>query len=755
MKIISRIICLLLIFSCILVSSCQKKTDIQNKVDNLIQQMTLEEKVGQMTQITINYMLEGPKPYEPNMPYKLDTDSLQKTIVDQNVGSILGGARGPFTLKQWQSFTTQIQKYAKKTRLQIPVIYGVDAIHGGTFAIGSTIFPQQIGLAATWNPELVNELAKISAYECRATGVPWNFSPVLDMGRNPLWSRFFETFGEDVYLAKTMGNAVIDGYQGKDPSDPYHVASCMKHFLGYSVPLSGKDRTQAWIDERMLREYFFPTFQEAIDRNALTLMVNSGEINGLPVHANKYLLTDVLREELGFEGLVVTDFRDIILLHKSHHVAASYKEAVKLAINAGIDMSMVPMDFDFQKYLIELVNEGAVPMSRINESVERILRIKYRLGLFENPIPDFSKYPKYGSSEFSKKSLEGALESITLLKNENKTLPFKTNKKVLVCGATSDAMKFLNGPWTYAWQGDKDSFFPKEKHTVKEAMQAIGGKNVEWIKGTDLTNEIDVRAAIKKARNVEAIMVCIGEQHGVEEKGNINDYMLPDVQYNFVKKLAKLNKPIILVVNSGRPRIITGIEPFCNAIIACYLPGNEGGDALAQIVYGEANPSGKLPFTWHKYPGTISLYDHKYTDHNIEGQQAPYQPLYEFGHGLSYTSFECSKLKISTSGFSASDTLDVEVMVKNVGDRRGKEVVQVYVSDLYASVTPSVKRLRAYRKIQLEVGESKLVKFRIPLNELSFVGADYQWTLEPGEFLVQVSDLKETLVLNELEVHKR
>jgi len=742
------IINLKLFLICLIIfTGCQKKENNESRVESLIKQMTLEEKIGQMTQITINYMLEGSKVYEANLPYKLDLDSLQKTIVDQKVGSILGGAKAPFTLKQWQTFNTQIQDYANKTRLKIPVIYGVDAIHGGTFAIGSTIFPQQIGLAATWNPDLVKELAGIAAYECRATGVPWNFSPVLDIGRNPLWSRFFETFGEDVYLTKTMGRAVIEGYQGDDPSDPYHVAACMKHFVGYSMPISGKDRTQSWIDERMLREYFLPSFQEAIKANALTLMVNSGEINGIPVHANKYLLTNVLRKELGFEGLVVTDFRDIILLHKSHHVAANYKEAVKIAVNAGIDMSMVPMDFEFQKYLLELVNEGKVPLSRIDESVKRILMVKYKLGLFDDPVPDFTKYSKYGSEEFAKMSLKAAQESITLLKNTNNTLPFKKKQKILLCGPTSDEMNFLNGPWTYTWQGNEEEHYPVEKHTIKEAMQAIGGKNVEWIKGIGLTKSIDINTTLKMAKNVEAIVVCIGEQHAVEEKGNINNYMLADVQYELVKELAKLNKPIVLVVNSGRPQIISQVESLCDAITICYLPGNEGGDALSQILYGQVNPSGKLPFTWHKYPATISLYDHKYSDHNIEGKQAPFQPLFEFGHGLSYTTFKYSNLNVSTTGSSISDTLDVTISVENIGDLEGKEVVRVYISDLYASITPSVKRLRAFRKINIKAGQSKIVNFEIPLTELTFVDANNQWILEPGEFTIQVDKLHRTFML--------
>ena len=747
MKTLTKTIFFSIFLAIILFSSCKKQNEIENKVDKLLSEMTLDEKVGQMTQISINYLLEGKEVYAPDLPYKLNLDSLESCIVKHNSGSIFGCARGPFTLEQWRTFNTQIQEYSAKTRLKIPVIYGVDAIHGGTFAIGSTIFPQQIGLAATWNTELVSELSEISAYECRATGVPWNFSPVLDLGRAPLWSRFFETFGEDVYLAEKMGLAVVENYQdGKFP-DQYHVAACMKHFIGYSLPFSGKDRTQSFIDEKSLREIYLPTFEAAIDANALTLMVNSGEINGIPVHANKFLLTDLLRTELGFDGIVVTDFKDIILLHKSHHIAATYKEAVKIAINAGIDMSMVPLDFDFSKYLIELVNEGEVSISRIDESVKRILRTKFRLGLFENPLPNFDNYPKYGSEEFAKVSLEAALESITLLKNNENTLPFSSDAKILVCGPTSDEMRFLNGPWTYSWQGDKEIFFPETKNTIAEAMKNYGKENVECFKGSNLNENIDICKAEKLAKNADAIVVCIGELHGVEELGNINNYMLPKSQYELVEKMAATGKPIILVINSGRPQIITEIEPLCNSILTCYLPGNEGGDALAKILYGEVNPSGKLPFTWHKYPATISLYDHKYTDHNIEGEKAPFQPLYEFGHGLSYTTFSYNSLNINKTEFNTNDTLEISVTVKNSGDRFGKEVVKVFISDIYASVTPPVKRVRAFEKIGLEKGESRVVNFKIPIEELSFIGQNMKPILEAGDFIIQIENLKKDFIL--------
>jgi beta-glucosidase len=746
-----RIIFVAIACIALVVTSCnntkEPKDSIDKKVESLLSQMTLEEKIGQMTQITINYMLEGTEVYKANLPYKLDEDSLQKTIVDQHVGSIFGGARAPFTLQQWREFTTNIQEYSTKTRLQIPVIYGVDAIHGGTFVTGATLFPQQIGLAATWNPELVKNLAEISAYECKATGVPWNFSPVLDMGRNPLWSRYFETFGEDVFLARTMGNAVIEGYQGDSPANAFNVSACMKHFVGYSLPLSGKDRTQTWIDERMLREYFLPTFEDAIKLGTKTLMVNSGELNGIPVHASKHLLTDVLRKELGFKGIVVTDFKDIILLHKSHHVASTYKEAVKIAINAGIDMSMVPMDFDFQKHLLELVNEGQVPISRINESVRRILRVKYELGLFEQPLPDFTKYPKFGSKEHASISRAGAQESITLLKNRDQILPFNPNEKIMVCGPTADEMNFLNGPWSYTWQGKEEKYYLKEKNTIREAIQLIGTNQVHYYKAASLDSIYDINNLKKEVNGIETVVVCLGEQHGVEEAGNINHYALPEAQYQLIEELHKLNKRIILLITAGRPQIISPIEEYCDAILMCYLPGNEGGDAIADILYGNVNPSGKLPFTWPKYPHTISLYDHKYTDHNIEGKQAPYQPQYEFGYGLSYTQFKYTDLHIALSGDSNNDSLFVEVNVKNIGNRAGKEVVQLYISDLYASITPSVKRLRAFEKVSILPGKDRTISFKIALKELAFVGMDYKWTLEPGTFEVQIENLNKSFTI--------
>ena len=720
------------------------------KADSVLSLMNLDEKIGQMTQITINYMLEKKEDGKPVLPFRLVPDSVKSVVTQHLSGSVFGCARRAFTLKQWRQFVKEIQTATKNTRLKIPVIYGVDAIHGTTFTAGAVLYPQEIGQAATWNPQLVEKIGEATAYDCRATGVPWNFSPVLGLGRNPLWSRFFETYGEDELLTETMGTAIINGYQGNDEKiDGKHVAACMKHYLGYSFPLSGKDRTQAWIPELMLREYFLPPFRKAVESGALSLMVNSGEVNGTPLHASHYWLTDVLRDELGFKGVVVTDFMDIILLHKNHHIASSYKEAVEKAINAGVDMSMVPADFHFQRYLKELVNEGKVPVSRIDESVKRILTLKFKLGLFEKPVPDFDNYADYNSRKHMELGRKAAEESITLLKNENGILPLKENMKVLVCGPTADSLKYLNGPWSFSWQGKKEEYYPQRKNTIREAMEIVGGQNVAYCQAADLDGLTDIDKAVSKAAMSDVIVACVGEEHSVEELGNINEYRLPGKQYEMVKRLAATGKPLVLVITAGRPEIITAVEPLCDAVIMCYLPGTEGGDALARIVYGKVNPSGKLPFTWPAFPATISTYDHKYTDENIDGKQAPYQPLYEFGYGLSYTDFEYINPEINDSLFSPDDTIYVKITVKNTGKMPGKEVVQLYASDLYASVTPPVKRLRAFDKISLLPDEEKTVKFRLPVRNLGFIGNDLVEVVEPGVFVLQIGKFRKSIRVTE------
>ncbi len=708
---------------------------------DLLNRMSIEEKAGQMTQISINALFTGEERYKPTSPLSLSSDSLKKYVIETGSGSIFGCGREPMSLEQYRFFITQIQDAAMQTRLKIPVLYGIDAIHGGTFVKGSTIFPNQLGQAATWDPELIKEIASATAYETRAAYIPWNFSPVLGLGRQPLWSRFSETYGEDVFLTSVLGEAAIRGYEGDSINDPEKVAACMKHYVGYSLPLSGKDRTQAWIPARMLREYFLPPFQTAIRAGVRTCMLNSGEINGIPVHANHHLIEGGLRKEFGYEGLIVTDFKDIILLHKSHKVAESYKEAVKMAVNAGVDMSMTPFDNEFTKYVTELSTTGKIPLHRLHKAVKRILKLKFELGLFEHPITDASNYAKFGSEEFRNLSRKAAKESITLLKN-NGILPINQHQKVLLTGPCASSMIYLNGPWTYTWQGNDPKFDPVEKNTINEAFEYLNTGNITYIEGCSIEGDINTQAAASIATKQDVVIICIGEEPGVEEIGNTNDLSLSKAQINLVKEVSKSGKPIILVINSGRPRIITEIEPLVDAIIFAYYPGNEGGDAIAETIYGANNPSGKLPFSYPKYTGSIlASYDHKFTDFNIEGEIKGYNPLYEFGHGLSYTSFDYSNLRIDKDILLEYDDLKLAVDVTNTGIRSGAEVVQVYISDLYASITPSEKRLRAFKKVFLEAGETTTVKFTIDREDLAFVGLDNLWIIEPGAFEVQIDSL--------------
>ncbi|MBI9035844.1 MAG: glycoside hydrolase family 3 C-terminal domain-containing protein [Bacteroidales bacterium] len=719
------------------------KLSAEARAINLLNHMTIEEKAGQMTQISINALFAGTEKYKPDFPLSLSKDSLAKFVIETGCGSVFGCSRAPLTLEQYRFFITQIQDAAMQSRLKIPVLYGIDAIHGGSFVKESTIFPNQLGQAATWNPELVKQIASATAYETRAAYIPWNFSPVLGLGRQPLWSRFSETYGEDVFLTTIMGNAAIIGYEGDSLNDPEKVAACMKHFVGYSFPLSGKDRTQAWIPARMLREYFLPPFQAAINAGVHTCMLNSGEINGIPVHANHHLIEGGLRSEFGFEGLVVTDFKDIILLHENHRIVSSYKEAVKVAINAGVDMSMTPFDIEFTKYVIELSNSGEIPLHRLNKAVKRILKLKFELGLFEFPISDASNYVKFASEEFRQLSYKAATESITLLKN-NGILPLSSQNKLLITGPTANSMIYLNGPWTYTWQGNDSKFDPKEKNTIFEAFENLNKENIAFIEGCSISKDINCSSAVRKAKNKDAVIICIGEEPAVEEPGNTNDLLISKTQKELVKAIAQTGTPIILVINSGRPIIITEIEALVDAIIFAYYPGNEGGNAIAQTIYGTNNPSGRLPFSYPKYTGSIlSAYDHKHTDFNIEGEIKGYNPLYEFGHGLTYTTFSYSDLKIDKESLLEFDDLNITVEITNTGNRKGSEVVQLYIRDLYASVTPSEKRLRGFTKIELKAGETQTVNFKIPRNDLGFIGLDNEWVVEKGEFEIQLNTLKQ------------
>ena len=708
-------------------------------IDQLMATMTLEDKIGEMTQLTLDVISAG-EPFKLHEPHRLDHEKLNRILVDLRVGSILNVGGHAYDREHWEEIITTIQDYAQnKKQSGIPVLYGIDAIHGTSYTSNATLFPQQLGQAATWNPQVAAACGTVTAYETRASGIPWSFAPVLDIGRDPRWPRLWETYGEDVYLASRMGEHFIAGMQGDNMSDPYRMGVCLKHFLGYSVTQRGKDRTPAWIPERQLREYFLPTFQAGIEAGAKSIMVCSGEMNGIPVHANKKILTDLLRHELSFDGLLVTDWKDIIYLYKHHRVAKNFKDAIRIAINAGIDMAMVPVDVDFVYKLRELVEEGEVPMSRIDESTKRILQFKYELGLFDQAYYPFDQYPDFASAKHESLALNAAEESIILAKNENFILPLPKESKLAVIGPNAHSLNVLNGGWTGTWQGNDPVYNTPGKRTILEAIQAkLGSDQVVYLTEVD---EAEIMSC-------DVVVACVGEQPYCEKPGDMNDLDLDAEQIAMVEKCAQMGKPVILIVVAGRPRIIREIEPLAEAILVGFLPGNEGGSALANILFGDTNPSGKMPLTYPKYSNDLFTYDHKGMDiMRSDFEVGEIHPQFEFGHGLSYTTFEYSNLEITGDWESAAD-LDVRVQIKNTGERAGKEVVQLYVTDLVASITPSVKRLRGFSKIHLEPGEEVTVSFQISKRDLSFVGIDNTWIYEPGEFIFQIGKLSKSKTLN-------
>src|SRR5215211_981760 len=727
--------------------------DHTRKIEDLLKRMTLEEKVGQMTQLAIGMVVSG-----RDQDVKIDPAKLEKAIVKYGVGSILNVSDQALTLDRWHEIIGQIQDAAKKTRLGIPVIYGIDSIHGANYIQGATLFPQEIGMAATFNPELMQRASEIAAMETRAAGIPWSFSPVLDLGRNPLWPRFWETFGEDPYLAKVMGVAFVRGLEGSDVASEQQVASSLKHYMGYSFPLTGRDRTPAWIPENYLREYFLPTFDAAVKAGARTIMINSGEINGVPGHVNRQILTDILRTELGFKGFVVSDWEDIKKLVTFWRIAATEKEATRMAVMAGIDMSMVPLDYSFADHLIALVKEGAVPQARIDEAVRRILRVKFELGLFEKPMPNASLKSKFALPESRQVSLEAARESLTLLKNTDNVLPLAKTAKVLVTGPTADSLVSLNNGWTYVWQGSEEALYPKDRHTIRKAIETkIGAGNVTFVQGTKITRppnttsnntptdqeeEVDIAAAVQAARNVDVIVLALGEGSYCETPGNITDLTIGAPQIKLAEALKATGKPIVLVLVEGRPRIINQIADNMNAIVMAYNPSHEGGTAIGDVLFGDVNPSGKLPFTYPRTPNGLINYDHKpFETENTSFGNMAFNPQFNFGDGLSYTTFAYSDLRLEKQTISASEELPVSVVVKNTGNRAGKEAVLVYVSDLVASISPPGKRLRRFAKVSLEAGESRTVSFKLRREDLSFIGTDNKPVVEPGEFEVRVAGL--------------
>lgn len=729
------------------------------KADELLAKMTLEEKVGQMTQLEISMVSAG-----RNQEIRIDPAKLEKAVVKYGVGSILNVADQALTLDRWHETIRQIQDAAKRTRLKIPVLYGIDTIHGANYVQGATLFPQPLAMAATWNPELMMRASEVAAVETRAAGIPWTFSPVLDIGRQPLWPRLWETFGEDPYLATVMGVASVRGYEGTDVSSPERVASCLKHYMGYGLPLSGRDRTPAWVPEIYLREYVLPPFKAAVDAGARTVMVNSGEINGVPVHVSHFLLNDILRRELGFRGVAVSDWEDIKKLVNIHRVAATEKEATRMSVMAGVDMSMVPSDYSFADHLLALAQEGAVPRSRIDEAVRRILTLKFELGLFEDPMPNASLRAKFATPESRRMSLEAAREALTLLKNADGLLPLDKGRKVLVTGPTADSLISLNNGWTYVWQGSEESLYPKDRPTIRQAVEARAGKaNVSYAPGTRITRapggpsnttptsvdeEVDIAAAARAAREADVVVLCLGEGSYTETPGNITDLTLPEPQLKLAEAVAAAGKPVVVVLVEGRPRIINRIADRAGAILMAYNPGNEGGQAVADVLFGDYNPSGRLPFTYPRHPNALLNYDHKsYENQNTTFGLTPFNPQFPFGHGLSYTTFKYDALRLGRRTLGGQDKLTVSVTVTNTGRRAGGEVVQLYLRDLVASVTPPDKRLRRFAKIQLEPGQSRTLAFELERDDLAFIGQDNRPTVEPGEFEVLVGGLAEKFTL--------
>jgi beta-glucosidase len=725
--------------------------DNRQRIQALLRQMTLEEKVGQMTQLAIEQVTSG-----SDQATQIDQAKLDKAIVRYGVGSILNAPGQAQTLEKWREMIGKMQEASKKTRLKIPIIYGIDSIHGANYVLGSTLFPQEIGMAATWNPALMQRAAEISAVETRAAGIPWTFSPVLDLGRQPLWPRFWETFGEDPYLAKVMGAAFVRGVEGDDVGSERHVAASLKHYMGYSFPLNGRDRTPAWIPENYLREYFLPSFDASIKAGAKTIMINSAEINGVPGHVNKHLLTDILHGELNFQGFVVSDWEDIKKLVTMWKVAPDEKEATRMAVMAGIDMSMVPNSYSFSDDLIALVKEKKVPMSRIDEAVGRILKVKFELGLFEDPMPGAGLKSEFGSAGSRQVSLQAAHESLTLLKNENNVLPLSKGKKVLVTGPTADSLVSLNNGWTYVWQGSVASLYPKDRPTIRQAVEEkIGAKNVKYVPGTrivqkspgngiptDQDEEVDIQAAVKAAKDSDVVVLCLGEGSYTETPGNITDLTLPEPQLKLAEAIIATGKPVIAILVEGRPRIINRIADRIPGILLAYNPSNEGGTAISDVLFGDYNPNGKLPFTYPRTPNSYITYDHKIFEvEETAFGNAAFSPQFEFGRGLSYTTFAYSDLKLSQNTIPMSGEVTATVTVTNTGQHAGKETAILYLRDVVASLSPAGRRVKRFAKVYLDPGQSKTLSFTLNHDDLSFIGTDNKPVVEPGDFDVMIGGL--------------
>ena len=725
---------------------------IEAQVEQTLKKLTLEEKIGQMMELVTDLFGANDK----NGVFYIDEHKTDSILSRYKIGSILNAPNtcAP-TAKQWEKYIAQIQKISMK-RIGIPCVFGLDQNHGSTYTQGGTLFPQNINVAATFNREIARRSAEATAYETRAVSVPWTYSPTVDLGRDARWPRIWENFGEDCYLSSEMGKAMVYGFQGEDPNniDQYHIATSMKHFMGYGVPWTGKDRTPAYISPADLREKHFAPFLAGLQAGALTVMVNSASVNGMPMHANKDILTGWLKEETGWDGVLITDWADINNLYTREMVAKDKKDALRIAINAGIDMIMEPYSCDACGYLVELVKEGKIPMSRIDDACRRVLRMKYRLDLFKKTTQKLKNYPKFGGEEFAKLALEGATESMVLLKNEGNILPLQHGKKILLTGPNANQMRCLDGGWSYTWQGHRADEFAGKYNTIYEAFcNEYGKENVILNQGVTYNekgkyweeNEPQIQGAVDAAKNVDVIVACIGENSYTETPGNLTDLWLSENQRNLVKELAKTGKPVVLVLNEGRPRLIADIEPLAQGIIDILIPGNMGGDALVNLVSGKSNFSGKMPYTYPKEINSLANYDFKKSEEvgTMEGAydyNAKITQQWGFGYGLSYTSYKYSNLKVSQSDFRHGDIIKVSVDVKNTGKVAGKESVLLFSSDLIASMVPDGRRLRAFNKIELQPGETKTVTFELKADDLAFVGWDGKWRLEEGDFMLMIAD---------------
>ena len=725
---------------------------IEAQVEQTLKKLTLEEKIGQMMELVTDLFGANDK----NGVFYIDEHKTDSILSRYKIGSILNAPNtcAP-TAKQWEKYIAQIQKISMK-RIGIPCVFGLDQNHGSTYTQDGTLFPQNINVAASFNREIARRSAEATAYETRAVSVPWTYSPTVDLGRDARWPRIWENFGEDCYLSSEMGKAMVYGFQGEDPNniDQYHIATSMKHFMGYGVPWTGKDRTPAYISPADLREKHFAPFLAGLQAGALTVMVNSASVNGMPMHANKDILTGWLKEETGWDGVLITDWADINNLYTREMVAKDKKDALRIAINAGIDMIMEPYSCDACGYLVELVKEGKIPMSRIDDACRRVLRMKYRLDLFKNPTQKLKNYPKFGGEEFAKLALEGATESMVLLKNEGNILPLQHGKKILLTGPNANQMRCLDGGWSYTWQGHRADEFAGKYNTIYEAFcNEYGKENVILNQGVTYNekgkyweeNEPQIQGAVDAAKNVDVIVACIGENSYTETPGNLTDLWLSENQRNLVKELAKTGKPVVLVLNEGRPRLIADIEPLAQGIIDILIPGNMGGDALVDLVSGKSNFSGKMPYTYPKEINSLANYDFKKSEEvgTMEGAydyNAKITQQWGFGYGLSYTTYKYSNLKVSQSDFRHGDIIKVSVDVKNTGKVAGKESVLLFCSDLIASMVPDGRRLRAFDKIELQPGETKTVTFELKADDLAFVGWDGKWRLEEGDFKLTIAD---------------